>query len=69
MKSGEKSAIVIARLVRTREAAIYLGSSPWKVRKLVQDGLLPYVADAESGRWLFDVRDLDVYVESNKHGY
>jgi excisionase family DNA binding protein len=57
----------IRRLLRTREAALYLGSSPWKVRRLVQEGVLPRVSDANSGRWLFDLKDLDVYIESNKH--
>jgi excisionase family DNA binding protein len=55
------------RLLRTREAANYLGSSMWKIRRLVQEGLLPYVADAEGGRWLFDVKDLDAYIDTNKH--
>ncbi len=55
------------RLMRTREAAIYLGSSMWKIRRLVQDGRLPYVSDSEGSRWLFDVKDLDAYIDTNKH--
>jgi excisionase family DNA binding protein len=58
---------IVRRLLRTREAALYLGSSPWKLRRLVQEGVLPRVSDADSGRWLFDLKDLDVYIESNKH--
>ena len=53
--------------MRTREAANYLGSSMWKIRRLVQDGLLPYVSDSDGGRWLFDVKDLDAYIDTNKH--
>jgi excisionase family DNA binding protein len=65
---GEGKRGLTRRLLRTREAAYYLGSSPWKIRRLVQEGLLPYVSDSEGGgRWLFDVKDLDVYIETNKH--
>jgi len=63
---GRNSGIV-RRLLRTRDAALYLGSSPWKLRRLVQEGVLPRVGDADSGRWLFDLKDLDAYIESNKH--
>jgi excisionase family DNA binding protein len=65
--SGEKKRGLARRLMRTREAANYLGSSMWKIRRLVQDGLLPYVSDSEGGRWLFDVKDLDAYIDTNKH--
>ena len=57
---------VVRRLLRTREAAIYLGSSAWTVRRLVRDGLLPYVAEGDGGRWLFDLKDLDAYIEAHK---
>jgi excisionase family DNA binding protein len=54
------------RLLKTKDAAYYLGVSTWKVRKLAIDGKLQYVADAASGPWLFDIRDLDAYIEANK---
>jgi excisionase family DNA binding protein len=54
------------RLMRTRAAAQYLSISPWKVRKLVQDGLLSVVQDVEGGPFLLDVNDLDGYIERNK---
>lgn len=57
------------RLLRTREAADFLGCSMWKIRRLVQEGLLAYVSDAEGGRWLFDVKDLDAYIDTNKHRF
>jgi len=56
-------------LLRTRAAAAYLGASPWKIRRLVQDGHLPYVSDSERGGWWFDIRDLDKYIEANKRSY
>ena len=58
-----------ARLLRTRAAAAYLGASPWKIRRLVQNGHLPYVSDSERGGWWFDIRDLDKYIEANKRSY
>jgi excisionase family DNA binding protein len=54
------------RLLRTRDAAEYLSLSPWKVRRLIQDGRLPVVQDGEGAPFLLDVRDLDGYIERNK---
>jgi len=54
------------RLLRVREAAEYLSISPWKLRRLIQDGLLPIVQASEGGAWRVDVRDLDVFIERNK---
>jgi excisionase family DNA binding protein len=54
------------RLLKTKEAAYYLGISTWKIRKLVLDGRLPCLADAASGPWRFDIRDLDGYIDANK---
>jgi excisionase family DNA binding protein len=54
------------RLLRTREAAQYLSLSPWKLRKLIQDGKLPVVQDGAGVPFLLDIRDLDGYVERNK---
>ena len=54
------------RLLRIREAAECLSLSPWKLRRLVQDGLLPVVQASEGGAWRIDVRDLDSFIERNK---
>jgi len=54
------------RLLKTKEAAYYLGISTWKIRKLVLDGRLPCVADSDCGPWLFDIHDLDAYIDANK---
>lgn len=56
----------IKRLLRVKEAAEYLSLSPWKVRQLAQDGLLPVVRSCEGGAWRIDVRDLDAFIEQNK---
>jgi excisionase family DNA binding protein len=54
------------RLLRVREAAEYLSLSPWKLRRLIQDGRLPIVQASEGGAWRVDVRDLDAFIEQNK---
>jgi len=54
------------RLLRLKEAAQYVSLSPWRLRKLVQDGQLPVVKYAENVPWLLDLRDLDCWVERHK---
>ena len=55
------------RLIRTKEAAAYLSMSDWKLRRLIQDGAFPVLQDHEGGPFLLDLRDLDAYIENNKH--
>jgi excisionase family DNA binding protein len=54
------------RLLRLKDAAHYLSLSPWKLRRLIWEGRLPVVQDGEGSPFLFDQRDLDLYVESHK---
>jgi excisionase family DNA binding protein len=54
------------RLYRVSEAAYYLGMSKSKVRQLAWNGSLPFVQDGENTLMLFDVHDLDRWIESNK---
>lgn len=69
-KSGPIGVTITPRLLRTREAATYLGCSRWKIRRLVQDGVLPYIpASSEFGCWWFDRSDLDRYVETQKRHF
>jgi excisionase family DNA binding protein len=56
------------RLMRIGEAAKYMAMSPWKLRQLVLDNRLRVVQDVEGGPYLFDIRDLDEYIEKNKRG-
>ena len=67
---GSESAITrptfAKRLLRVREAAEYLSLSPWKLRRLIQDGHLPIVQSCEGGAWRVDVRDLDSFIDRNK---
>lgn len=53
------------RMMRVREAAAYLGSSPWKVRQLIADRRIPFVQDGD-GPFLLDIRDLDGFIERSK---
>lgn len=55
------------RLVKTKQAASYLGISAWKLRCLVEDAGLPFIAgNGPTAPWLFDIRDLDAYIEKHK---
>ena len=54
------------RLLKTKQAAAYLSLSEWKLRRLIQDAILPVVQNAGGGPFLLDVRDLDAYIENNK---
>ncbi len=61
------TSILARRLLRTRQAAAYLSMSEWKLRSLIQNEILPFVQDRKGGPFLVDVRDLDAYIENNKH--
>lgn len=52
------------RLYSVKEAAGYLGLSPWTVRETIWRGELPSVRAGR--RVLLDLRDLDAFVERNK---
>jgi excisionase family DNA binding protein len=54
------------RLMRLKAAADYVSLSPWKLRKLIQDGLLPAVITTEGAPWLVDRVDLDKWIELHK---
>ena len=59
--------MVTRRLLRTKQAAAYLSMSEWKLRRLIQTEIIPFVQDRRGGPFLVDVRDLDAYIEGNKH--
>ena len=54
------------RLLRTREAAMYLGLSAWQLRHLTQDGVIPVVQLGDRSPFLFDLKDLDRFIEQHK---
>jgi excisionase family DNA binding protein len=54
----------LKRLYAIQEAAIYLGRSPWAVRRLIWSGALPEV---RTGRRVhLDIKDMDSFIERNK---
>ena len=55
---------VLKRLYSAKEAGRYLGVSQWTVRQLNWAGKLPCVRQGR--RVLFDVYDLNQYIENNK---
>ena len=69
MSAGKKETQVVGvprRLYKVKEAAYYLGMSKSKVRQLAWTGSLPFVQDGENTLMLFDVRNLDRWIDSNK---
>lgn len=58
---------IARRLLRTKDAAKYLGMSPGKLRLITQRGELPIIQHDERAPWLYDVRDLDEHIEKSKH--
>ena len=67
MKRSAKSSSIAPRLVKTKQAAEYLAISEWKLRNLVQQGLILYIEDGGgTSPWRFDIRDLDAYIERSR---
>ena len=63
--------VVTPRLLDIKDAAAYLGVSEWSLRSWIADGLikpieLPSVSKTreKNRRLLFDVKSLDVFVDS-----
>ena len=56
------------RLLRLKDAAVYVSLSPWKLRGLIQSGEIPVVrnGDGAAGVWLLDRKDLDDWVSRAK---
>jgi excisionase family DNA binding protein len=59
-------ASVSPRLLGIRDAARYLGVSPFTIRNMLRDKRLLPVAVPGLARVLLDVRDLDVLIEAWK---
>jgi len=54
---------VNSKVMKTREAARYIGVSPWKLRKLVHEGKVAYISDGDCTSALrFLTVDLDDYL-------
>jgi excisionase family DNA binding protein len=55
---------IFKRLYTVREAARYLGISPWAVRHLIWSGKLPCVRQGR--RVLVDIVDMNRFIDENK---
>jgi excisionase family DNA binding protein len=63
----KKNTAVSPRLLRTKDAANYLGMSAWALRQQVNEGKLPFISSGEhTSSWKFDVGDLDAWVERHR---
>ena len=56
----------MSRLLKTKDAALYLSVSASTIRRLYYEGTLPAIDHFKSLR--FDIRDLDKFVETYKGG-
>jgi excisionase family DNA binding protein len=63
---SNQSAGVEPRVLKTNDAAAYLGISAWKLRNLVQSGEISYIAGDGTSPWLFDKQELDQWIETRK---
>ena len=54
------------RLLKLRDAAIYLATSTGSLRRVIQSGLIPVIRGDSTEPWRVDVKDLDRYVEREK---
>jgi hypothetical protein len=54
------------RLLTLKAAAHFLSVGEWKLRRLVWSGQLAVVQERKGARLLFDVVDLNRFIEANK---
>lgn len=54
------------RLLRVKEAALYLGMSHSKVRQLAWTGQMPFIQECPNALMLFDIADLDRWIDAHK---
>ena len=55
------------RLLKTKEAAIYLRYSAGTLRQRVHDGQIPVIVfETDGHEWRFDIRDLDAYIDAHR---
>jgi hypothetical protein len=61
-----ENTIITPRLLKTRDAARYLGISAWKLRNLVQSGEIACILGDGTSPWLFDWEDLNLWIQRRK---
>jgi excisionase family DNA binding protein len=58
--------LITPRVLKTRQAAQYLSISAWKLRNLVQTGEVACIMSDGTSPWLFDIHDLNDWIERHK---
>lgn len=58
-----KAHSIQGRVLRTKDAAAYIGLSEWKLRQMVHSGEIEVIAGKY---WGFDRQSLDRWIESNR---
>jgi excisionase family DNA binding protein len=64
VKSNRPPVAVQRRLYPIKEAAVYMGFSPWTVRGLIWKGEISHINVA--GKYFLDITDMDRWIEINK---
>lgn len=55
------------KILRSKEAAAYIGVSTWKLYQLVKKGKIAVISDADhTSAFRYLVKDLDDYLEANR---
>jgi excisionase family DNA binding protein len=62
-KTSQQAEPIRPRLLRIKDAAKYLALTPYSMRELARAGTIPFIQVGH--RWLFDIRELDRFVEHN----
>jgi excisionase family DNA binding protein len=57
---------ITPRVLKTRQAARYLAISAWKLRNIVQAGEIACIISDGTSPWLFDIHDLNDWIERHK---
>lgn len=62
-KKQQPTRVIEPRTLRTKEAAVYVGVSEWKLRQLVNAGEITF----QPGKyWRFETKDLDKWIEQGR---
>ena len=64
MKGNGPRTVVQRRLLPIKDAADYMGFSPWTVREIIWTGEIPYIKVGP--KYFLDVVDMDKWIEKIK---
>ncbi|MGA2936380.1 MAG: helix-turn-helix domain-containing protein [Syntrophobacteraceae bacterium] len=60
---------IVPQLLSLKDAALFLGLSPWALRERVWQGHIPFVRFPGGKKQYFHVKDLEGFIEENKARY